>query len=1244
MFLHSTLQPRTGLGAGVGLLWKLVSAALLALALSVAGDRPCAHAQGIVFPPGSGVLNVRDFGAVGDGVADDTGAINAALAAARPAGSSARTIYMPDGVYRVTDTVAFLESRTTLQGQSRAGTIIRLADNAPNFQNPSSPRHVLSTRLSTGFSANEFRVSIFDLTVDAGSGNPGAMGVKFHPNNQGSLRNVAIRSSDPALVGVIGLDLGGTDKGPGMVRNLVVTGFDIGVALGGTEYGYVFEGLTLDNQRIVGLRNIWECISIRGLTSTGSVPVIQQDLNTQNNFAWAVLTLIDADLTGTGAASSTPALDLRGSGVYLRNIQSTGFAAALRDDGTLVPGNTISGEYVMPRPLSIWSQPGGGASTTPPLSLNIPILDTPEVAWDPPATWADVTAFGAVRNDGQDDSVGIQAAIDSGATTVYLPVGTYNINSSVRLRGNVRRFMCTESSFVIGGSLLNSPSGVFVVENGAAPVVVFERFDDNTIAASSAYFMFDHSISSRTLVVRNGIFGNAYRGNGPGTVFAEDLTFANWRIGAGHTAYFRQANPENEGTKVTNTGGTAWIFGIKTEKPGTIVETFAAGPGPAGPGRTEVLGTLVYPVDRVPLQQPMFRAVDSELSVVIGESSFSGDSNHSVVIEHEINGVKRRLQDSETNGRVGFFIGATLGLYSGRLPSPLPPVYPAPSNRYNFNESSGTTSADALGGRNATLAGGASFAPGLFGNALRLDGVSGSASIPTSSTSPALSTEQGAVSVWINSAFNYSDQGMILYGTDTTDPNANGGGTQNELHLNFSPGGGLSFFIEGGASDLNIGSGTPFNDGRWHHVVVSWDRAAPTPDGLGEGYSEMIIDGRRVAWTRTSFNSFPISAVLRVGRPNAATRFYNGLVDDLRLFNRRVGHAEAMDLYFGGLGFTNYAPAVNAGPDNVVQTPSFTIPMRGEVADDAQPSPPGNVPLNVSWSVVSGPSNAVGFSPPNSPTANATFPVNGTYALRLSASDGVSTTTDDVSVLVVNPLPPPWDNDDVGGANAIGYATSSDPRTFTVFGSGGGPGGFFDGLHYVYQQLTAFSNVEIQTRLVDLPCGSTGNAGVMYRQQLIGQSAQVALLVTPDRQLVMINRSGSFGGSGFTVILPTVTLPIYLRMERVDANTARPSYSLDGATWTAVGDIFAATGFVGSYLGLYSANNAGNLCTASFDRTRLGPRCRPDFNTDALLSPADIFAFLNAYFAGDPRADFDNNGVRQPQDIFAFLNAYFAGC
>jgi uncharacterized membrane protein len=53
--------------------------------------------------------------------------------------------------------------------------------------------------------------------------------------------------------------------------------------------------------------------------------------------------------------------------------------------------------------------------------------------------------------------------------------------------------------------------------------------------------------------------------------------------------------------------------------------------------------------------------------------------------------------------------------------------------------------------------------------------------------------------------------------------------------------------------------------------------------------------------------------------------------------------------------------------------------------------------------------------------------------------------------------------------------------------------------------------------------------------------------------------------------------------------------------------------------------------------------CRADFNGDG-LAVDDIFDFLNAWFAGDPRTDFNGVDGVTVQDIFDFLNAWFVGC
>jgi hypothetical protein len=54
--------------------------------------------------------------------------------------------------------------------------------------------------------------------------------------------------------------------------------------------------------------------------------------------------------------------------------------------------------------------------------------------------------------------------------------------------------------------------------------------------------------------------------------------------------------------------------------------------------------------------------------------------------------------------------------------------------------------------------------------------------------------------------------------------------------------------------------------------------------------------------------------------------------------------------------------------------------------------------------------------------------------------------------------------------------------------------------------------------------------------------------------------------------------------------------------------------------------------------------CLADFNCNGTLEVQDIFDFLNAWFAGNPRADFNFVNGLEIQDIFDFLNAWFAGC
>ncbi|HET7295336.1 MAG TPA: hypothetical protein VFM88_23155, partial [Vicinamibacteria bacterium] len=92
----------------------------------------------------------------------------------------------------------------------------------------------------------------------------------------------------------------------------------------------------------------------------------------------------------------------------------------------------------------------------------------------------------------------------------------------------------------------------------------------------------------------------------------------------------------------------------------------------------------------------------------------------------------------------------------------------------------------------------------------------------------------------------------------------------------------------------------------------------------------------------------------------------------------------------------NSAPAVNAGPDQTVVFPAAAS-LDGTVSDDGLPSPPGA--MTTTWSLVSGP-GTVSFGDGSAVDTSATFSAAGSYTLRLTASDGALTASDDVVIIV----------------------------------------------------------------------------------------------------------------------------------------------------------------------------------------------------------------------------------------------------
>ncbi len=224
---------------------------------------------------------------------------------------------------------------------------------------------------------------------------------------------------------------------------------------------------------------------------------------------------------------------------------------------------------------------------------------------------------------------------------------------------------------------------------------------------------------------------------------------------------------------------------------------------------------------------------------------------------------------------------------------------------YHFDEGSGNIATDSSGNGNNGLIHGASWVDGKFGKALVFNGVSDY--VTTNINGFPSGSNPRTLAAWIKTSAS-TQMTIVGYGNNTSSQMFN--------ILTLSNTGKIIVSNWGGLTAL---SDTAINDGAWHFVAATYDGTTV----------RIYIDGiLEVTDSSLTFNT--INAFSKIGvRIDGTTEFYNGIIDEVRIYNRALSADEVLANYQAGQIIITSSPSgaevlIN-GQSKGVANPTLTV-------------------------------------------------------------------------------------------------------------------------------------------------------------------------------------------------------------------------------------------------------------------------------------------------------------------------------
>lgn len=217
---------------------------------------------------------------------------------------------------------------------------------------------------------------------------------------------------------------------------------------------------------------------------------------------------------------------------------------------------------------------------------------------------------------------------------------------------------------------------------------------------------------------------------------------------------------------------------------------------------------------------------------------------------------------------------------------------------YSFDGSA----TDSVGGNDGTLVGGPAFVAGKIGQAIQLDGVDDYVITDMIKSETALSNlNKITISYWIKPAV-VSGYPIARWGAGRQFSQSL---IANKMRLNWRVGG-----SNGSGTTIDQLGMANISTGGWYHIVAVYDGSS----------SKMYVNGNLDSVAQSGLGSgsslnASVPDALAFGRMIAAANsYYNGLIDDVRIYNRALSQTDVSDMYSEAGGTIVPVEAVQIAP------------------------------------------------------------------------------------------------------------------------------------------------------------------------------------------------------------------------------------------------------------------------------------------------------------------------------------------